>query len=75
MAAHVGTTTAQPTLGAPVRVRRPRPRLVLGALLLTTAVIVAIAPRAVADAAHAACTYGNPDHVTCGEALVLLGYP
>jgi hypothetical protein len=48
---------------------------VLGALLLTTAVIVAIAPRAVADAAHAACTYGNPDHVTCGEALVLLGYP
>ena len=75
MAAHVGTTTAQPALGQPIRIRRPRPRLVLAFLVLLVAALVAAQPRAAADAAHAACTFGNPDHVTCGEALVLLGYP
>jgi hypothetical protein len=75
MAAHVGTTTAQPALGQPIRIRRPRPRFVLAFALLLVATLIALAPQQVADAAHAACTVGNPDHVTCGEALVLLGYP
>lgn len=26
-------------------------------------------------AATAACTFGSPENATCGEALVLLGYP
>ena len=30
---------------------------------------------AAADAAHAVCTAGEPPSMTCGEALVRLGYP
>ena len=75
MAAHVGTTTAQPALGRPIRIRRPRPRLVITFVILLVLTLVALAPAQVADAAHAACTIGNADHVSCGEALMLLGYP
>jgi hypothetical protein len=79
MAANL-TTSAPPALG-PARARprhhhRPlRPRTVLLLALLIVAAVVALAPERVADAAHAACTAGNPEHVSCGEALVLLGYP
>lgn len=46
------------------------------ALAVALAVLgVLAAPEAVSSAAHAACTIGTPDGTTCGEALVLLGYP
>ncbi|MCB0878128.1 MAG: hypothetical protein KDC46_04020 [Thermoleophilia bacterium] len=76
MAANVASTTAhQPSLALPVRVRRPRPRMVLALVILLVVALCAAAPEQVASAANAACTVGNPDTVTCGEALVLLGYP
>jgi len=56
-------------------VRRPGLRIVAWAVILVILLVVAAAPSQVQGAAHAACTLGTPSGTTCGEALVLLGYP
>lgn len=74
MAAHLTATTSSAPLRT-VRLRRPRPSRTLVVVSLLVAALVASYPQHVADAAHDLCTAGSPEHATCGEALVLLGYP
>ncbi len=76
MAANL-TTPATPTIGpARVRLHHPlRTRTVVLLALLVVAALVAAAPERVVDAANAACTAGSPERMSCGESLVLLGYP
>ena len=47
--------------------------LVVLVALITIAMLAA--PDRVQAAATATCTWGTPSGTTCGEALVLLGYP
>ncbi len=74
MAAHATATSTPVPLVRP-RVQRPRPRFVVAFVILLVVAIVAAFPEQTAGVAHAACTLGNPEHVTCGESLALLGYP
>ena len=73
MAAHGATST--PITFTTDRVRPPRPRVILALVVLLVVTLVATFPQQVADTAHAACTIGTAADTTCGEALVLLGYP
>mgnify|MGYP000866635568 CR=1 FL=1 len=75
MATNLAHPTTQPALPRPIRMRSPRLRFVLAFVVLLVLTLLALALEQAARAADAACTAGTPDHVTCGEALVLLGYP
>jgi hypothetical protein len=63
------------TGGTGMRRWRPDPRL-SGALLAALGILLVLAfPEQARAVATATCTFGAPPGSTCGEALVLLGYP
>ena len=74
MTTHVAASSGPIPVPRP-RIRRPGSRSVAWLVGLAIAVVVAAAPQQVQAAAHATCTLGTPPGTTCGEALVLLGYP
>ncbi len=78
MAAHAGRTVSGPVIAPAhgrIRIPAPRPRTIALLVAFALVALVAVAPGEVVAAAHATCTIGMPEQATCGDALVLLGYP
>jgi hypothetical protein len=78
MAAHVGRTVTGPAIAPAhgrIRIPAPKPRTIALLAAVALVALVATVPGEVAAAAHATCTIGMPEQATCGDALVLLGYP
>jgi hypothetical protein len=75
MAAHAAHAPGAALQARRTRIRRPHPRFGLVLVVATMVLLLVAGPGAIARAAHAACTAGEPARTTCGEALVRLGYP
>ena len=78
MVAHAGRTATGPSIAPAhgrIRLPAPRPRAIALIVAIATVVLIALIPGELAAVAHATCTLGMPEQATCGDALVMLGYP